>query len=113
MKLTAQTSGGRGVYSFCMCPGGFVCGCITQSRDGWQINGMSNHDRAGANLNSALIVTVTPEDFPQPGTLGGVTFSVSWRKRHTAAAAEKSGTALWRFPGKPEFNGIWSSDTTV
>lgn len=38
------------------------------------INGMSNHDRAGANANSALIVTVTPEDFPQPGTLGGVTF---------------------------------------
>ena len=71
-KLTAQTSGGRGVYSFCMCPGGFVDASSEPGR--LAINGMSNHDRAGANANSALIVTVTPEDFPQPGTLGGVMF---------------------------------------
>ena len=72
-KLTAQTSGGRGVYSFCMCPGGFVVDASSEPGR-LAINGMSNHDRAGANANSALIVTVTPEDFPQPGTLGGVTF---------------------------------------
>ena len=72
-KLTAQTSGGRGVYSFCMCPGGFVVDASSEPGR-LAINGMSNHDRAGANANSALIVTVTPEDFPQPGTLGGVMF---------------------------------------
>ena len=63
-KLTAQTSGGRG---------GFVVDASSEPGR-LAINGMSNHDRAGANANSALIVTVTPEDFPQPGTLGGVTF---------------------------------------
>ena len=72
-KLTAQTSGGRGVYSFCMCPGGFVVDASSEPGR-LAINGMSNHDRAGENANSALIVTVTPEDFPQPGALGGVTF---------------------------------------
>lgn len=61
-KLTAQTSGGRGVYSFCMCPGGFVVDASSEPGR-LAINGMSNHDRAGANANSALIVTVTPEDF--------------------------------------------------
>ena len=38
------------------------------------VNGMSYHDRAGKNANSALIVTVTPEDFPESGALGGVAF---------------------------------------
>lgn len=72
-KVTFQTSTGKGVYSFCMCPGGFVVDASSEPGR-LAINGMSNHDRAGANANSALIVTVTPEDFPQPGTLGGVTF---------------------------------------
>ena len=63
----------RCVYTFCMCPGGFVVDASSEPGR-LAINGMSNHDRAGANANSALIVTVTPEDFPQPGTLGGVTF---------------------------------------
>ena len=72
-KVTAKTSTGRGVYSFCMCPGGFVVDASSEPGR-LAINGMSNHDRAGANANSALIGTVTPEDFPQPGTLGGVTF---------------------------------------
>lgn len=72
-KVTAKTSTGRGVYSFCMCPGGFVVDASSEPGR-LAINGMSNHDRAGANANSALIVTVTPEDFPQPGTLGGVMF---------------------------------------
>ncbi len=75
---------------------------------------LSNHDRAGANANSALIVTVTPEDFPQPGTLGGVTFQRQLEEAaYRCGGGKNPGTALWRFPGKPEFNGIWSSDTTV
>ena len=53
-KLTAQTSGGRGVYSFCMCPGGFVVDASSEPGR-LAINGMSNHDRAGANANSALL----------------------------------------------------------
>lgn len=72
-KLTKQTSAGRGVYSFCMCPGGFVVNASSE-QGGLAVNGMSNHDRGGVNANSALIVTVTPDDFPEKGPLGGVKF---------------------------------------
>lgn len=74
-KLTKQTSSGRGIYSFCMCPGGFVVNASSETGR-LAVNGMSNHDRAGTNANSALIVTVTPEDFPSPGPLGGVEFQM-------------------------------------
>ncbi len=84
-KLTAQTSKGRGVYSFCMCPGGFVVDASSEPGR-LAVNGMSNHNRAGANANSALIVTVTPDDFPKPGALGGVAF-----QRQLEEAAYKSG----------------------
>lgn len=55
-KLTAQTSYGRGVYSFCMCPGGYVVNASSEEKR-LAVNGMSYHDRAGENANSALIVT--------------------------------------------------------
>ena len=61
-KLTYQTKDGRGVYSFCMCPGGFVVN--SSSEDGKLcINGMSNHDRGEENANSAIVVTVSPSDY--------------------------------------------------
>ncbi|MCB7317828.1 NAD(P)/FAD-dependent oxidoreductase [Lacrimispora sp. 210928-DFI.3.58] len=74
-KLTRQTSSGRGVYSFCMCPGGYVVNASSEPGR-LAVNGMSYHDRAGENANSALIVTVTPEDFASYGTgpLAGVAF---------------------------------------
>lgn len=72
-KLTKQTSGKRGVYSFCMCPGGYVVNA--SSEQGYlAVNGMSNHARDGKNANSAIIVTVTPEDYPDQTPLGGVHF---------------------------------------
>ena len=70
-KLTAQ-AGGRGVYSFCMCPGGFVVGAGGGPRE-MVVNGMSNFDRAGENANAALVVQVFPEDFGS-GALDGVAF---------------------------------------
>ncbi|MCI8453860.1 MAG: FAD-binding protein [Lachnospiraceae bacterium] len=72
-KVTAKTEGGRGVYSFCMCPGGFVVNASSESGR-LTVNGMSHFNRAAKNANSAIIVTVTPKDFPEPGPLGGVEF---------------------------------------
>lgn len=61
-KLTYTTSKNRGVYSFCMCPGGFVVNA--SSEEGLlAINGMSNYKRDEINANSALVVTVNPNDF--------------------------------------------------
>ena len=85
-KLTAHTGSGRGVYSFCMCPGGFVVN--SSSEQGMTaVNGMSYHARDGANANSALIVTVSGEDFGR-GVLDGVEFQ---RRLERAAYAEGAG----------------------
>jgi uncharacterized protein len=65
-KLTHNAVNGRGIYSFCMCPGGFVVNASSEEGR-LAVNGMSNHARNERNANSALIVTVTPEDFK--GTL--------------------------------------------
>ena len=70
-KLTAQAQG-RGVYSFCMCPGGFVVGAGAGPGQ-MVVNGMSNFDRAGENANAALVVQVSPEDFGT-GALDGMAF---------------------------------------
>lgn len=61
-KVTHQTAAGRGVYSFCMCPGGYVVNASSEPGR-LAVNGMSYQDRGGPNANSAMIVTVTPEDF--------------------------------------------------
>lgn len=72
-KLTHKCGNGRGVYSFCMCPGGYVVNASSEEGR-LAVNGMSYHKRDGINANSALIVTVTPEDFSDSSPLGGVEF---------------------------------------
>lgn len=71
-KLTYHSSNGRGVYSFCMCPGGYVVNASSEDRR-LAINGMSNHSRDSKNANSAIVVTVTPNDF-NGNLLGGLEF---------------------------------------
>ena len=61
-KLTYQTKDGRGVYSFCMCPGGFVVNSSSE-KNRLCINGMSNHKRDEENANSAIVVTISPSDY--------------------------------------------------
>ena len=72
-KLTAQTKNGRGVYSFCMCPGGYVVNASSEENR-LAVNGMSYSRRDAQNANSAIIVSVTPEDFGANGPLAGVEF---------------------------------------
>lgn len=61
-KLTHQTKSGRGVYTFCMCPGGYVVNASSEEGR-LAVNGMSYRKRDSENANSAVIVTVTPEDY--------------------------------------------------
>lgn len=89
-KLTYTTQSGRGVYSFCMCPGGFVVNASSE-QGRLAINGMSNYDRAEKNANSAIVVTVKPEDFSCFGQksdspLAGVMF-----QRELEASAYRAG----------------------
>ena len=79
-KVTHTCENGRGVYSFCMCPGGYVVNASSE-QGMLAVNGMSYQARDSKNANSALIVTVTPEDFPEEGPRGGIAFQRNLEKR--------------------------------
>ena len=78
-KLTYKTSEGRGVYSFCMCPGGYVINA--SSEKGYlSINGMSDYKRNSGYSNSAIVVTVGSKDF-KDGLFGGLEFQRELEKK--------------------------------
>ena len=70
-KVTYQTEAVRGVYSFCMCPGGYVVNASSE-KNMLAVNGMSYSGRNSGNANSAIIVTVTPDDYGNNGALAGM-----------------------------------------
>lgn len=78
-KLTHQTTEGRAVYSFCMCPGGHI---VDASSEPGQIavNGMSYRKRNARNSNSAIVVNVMPEDFEGTDPLAGIEFQRKWER---------------------------------
>ena len=83
--------GGRGVYSFCMCPGGLVVAAA--SEEGHLVtNGMSNYRRDAGTANSALLVQVTPADFGG-AVLGGIAF-----QRELERSAFSAGGGDYRAP---------------
>lgn len=84
-KVTRKVSGDRGVYSFCMCPGGYVVNASSEE-GGLAVNGMSYQARDSRNANSAMIVTVRPEDFGGDDLLSGVEF-----QRRLERAAYQAG----------------------
>lgn len=61
-RLAAKISDGRGCFTFCMCPGGYVT-AATSENGAIVTNGMSKRARDGANANSAVLVGVTPSDY--------------------------------------------------
>ena len=75
----SDTKSGRGVYTFCMCPGGEVIAASSEN-GGLVVNGMSRHARDGANSNAAVAVSVAPSDYD--GTpLGAIAFQRSLEQR--------------------------------
>ena len=92
-NLTYQSRAlGRGVYSFCMCPGGVVVAAASEEKR-LVSNGMSYHARDKENSNSALVVTVGPEDFEGSSVLRGMEF-----QRHYEALAYKVGGGNYNAP---------------
>ena len=83
-KLACHLPDGAGVYTFCMCPGGYVVAAASEA-GGIVTNGMSLHARDGENANSALLVSVTPADFPDPSPLGGMYWQRDIERRCFAA----------------------------
>lgn len=92
-RLTYQSEKlNRGVYSFCMCPGGVVVAAASE-KGRLVSNGMSYHARDLANANSALVVTVSPEDFEGDSPLRGMEF-----QRYYESLAFKLGGGNYKAP---------------
>ena len=72
-KLTARASSGRGVYSFCMCPGGYIVDASSEPGR-IAVNGMSEHARDSERANSAIVCTVEPGEFGSDHPLAGMAF---------------------------------------
>lgn len=78
-KLWTHLKNGRGVYSFCMCPGGVVVSAASEE-GGVVTNGMSYNAREGKNANAAILCDVRPEDFDSQDVLAGVYFQRKWEQ---------------------------------
>ncbi len=96
-KLSCHTEKGRGVFSFCVCPGGEVVAAASEEKR-VVTNGMSEFARDGENINGGLLVSVTPEDFPSGDTLAGVQF-----QRELEDAAYRLGGGNYAAPAQRPF----------
>lgn len=108
-KLSVRTKAGRGVYTFCMCPGGQVVASASEE-GGLCTNGMSLRARDGENANSGLLVDVRPEDFGSDDPLAGVAFQRKYEK-----LAFELGGSSYRAPAQRvgEFLGSGSGDGSL
>ncbi len=93
-QMTYHSSKGRAVYSFCMCPGGFVIAASSEN-GGLVTNGMSLFRRNSPFANSALVVSVQGEDFGGNGPLAGMEFQRRWEEQ-----AYRLGGGNFRAPGQ-------------
>ncbi|MBQ6848587.1 MAG: FAD-dependent oxidoreductase [Clostridia bacterium] len=93
-KLNCRTAAGRGVYTFCMCPGGTVVAAASEE-EMVAVNGMSVFARDAANSNSALLVGVEPSDFGSEHPLAGFEF-----QRRMERAAYALGGGGYRAPAQ-------------
>ena len=91
-QLSAKTPEGRAVYTFCMCPGGFVVPSASEE-DTVVTNGMSEFARDGRNANAAIAVAVSPKDFGS-GALDGMNFARSIERKAYAASDGKAAPAV-------------------
>ena len=91
-KLSCHLPNGRSAFSFCVCPGGQVVAAASET--GRTVtNGMSEYARSGENINGALLVNVTAEDFPSPHPLAGIAL-----QRQVEEAAFSLGGGDYRAP---------------
>lgn len=97
-KLNYHCENGRGVYTFCMCPGGQVI--LASSKQGMTVtNGMSFHARNGEFANSALLVDVRTSDFPSQDVLAGVDFQEQYERK--AFLNGNPPRTAWKDFGRP------------
>ncbi len=105
-RMVVKRPDGRGVYTFCMCPGGFVVPAT--SEDGCVVtNGMSLRARSGSNANAALLVTVLPQDMSSSHPLAGIAY-----QRSIERAAFASGGGGFSAPAQRLEDFLLDRETT-
>lgn len=116
-KVTRKVSAGRSVYSFCMCPGGYVVNASSEE-NALAVNGMSYQARDGRNANSAIVVTVGPQDFGNSDILSGMEFQRKLERAAYRAGEGKVPIQLFKdyqkgiisstlFDVEPAIRGAW------
>jgi len=93
-QLPDEHMGKRGVYSFCMCPGGLIVPSPTEA-GGMAVNGMSNAKRGGRFANSGLVVQVTPEDLMRNGYDEGPLMGVAFQRALEQATFHAAGDRFY------------------
>ena len=93
-KIAVHLPDGRGVYTFCMCPGGEVIASASE-KDTVVTNGMSFYARNGENANSAVLVSVTKEDLKSDDVLAGM-----YLQREVERKAYEAGEKSYRAPAE-------------
>lgn len=109
-QLSWRNADGRGVYTFCMCPGGYVVPAASE-RGGVVTNGMSEFARDGKNANAAVVVGVSPSDFGS-GVLSGVDFArqIEQRAYKLTGSYKACGTTVKGFlEGRPSLDTALSA----
>lgn len=91
-KYVTHLENGRSLYTFCMCPGGYVVGAASE-KDSVVTNGMSYFSRGGENANSALLINTEPRDFGSDYVLAGMEL-----QRKTERAAFIAGGSNYNAP---------------
>ncbi len=94
-KLNVHLKSGRGVYTFCMCPGGSVVAAASEENT-VVTNGMSEYARDKTNANSAVLVGVNPEDFSDVSPLAGVEFQRKIERAAFIAGGENYNAPVQR-----------------
>ena len=94
-KLNVHLKSGRGVYTFCMCPGGSVVAAASEENT-VVTNGMSEYARDKTNANSAVLVGVNPDDFSDNSPLAGVEFQRKIERAAFVAGGENYGAPVQR-----------------
>lgn len=84
----------RSVFSFCMCPGGSVI-CASNQKDKLVINGMSNYKRDSGYANSAIVVSIKPDDYYIDSPLDGIKYIEKFEE-----AAYKAGGEGFKAPAQ-------------
>ncbi len=97
-KLSHHCEDGRGVYTFCMCPGGYVVASASE-QEGVVTNGMSYSGRDGNNANSALLVSVSPEDCQREMGIDGPLAGI-YLQREMEQRAYRLGGENYRAPAQ-------------